>query len=879
VIVAVTADPNGSVWIASDFALQRMKSTGVVETLSKESGLDGRILAVTAARDSSLWVSTISGVYHVIGGSAQKMGWKEDKLRGPVTGIREAADGSLWLSRVRGVDHLVDGRMMRFGREDGLVTRRIASITVDEKDGSVWVAMSDGLARIRDGRVRTYHAKDGLLSDSVYGVVQDLDGNLWIPTSRGLFTMKRAAIERFDAGDVDRLPIAVFRKSDGLRSSDFTGGMDRPGFRASDGNLWFPTTRGLVLVDPERLNTSNADPRVRIESIVSNSEKRQFDIAYTAPLFDSPESMTFRYKLEGFDDSWNEVGSRRTAFYTNVPPGKYRFVVQAMTAEGRMAQVATPIDVVPYFYETWLFRIASGLAVILLALVLHRRRIDAIQRHQDDLRKSEEHFRSLIENASDMILVVGVDDAIRYASPSVGRALGFGASAMTRRFLGDFLTDPKAGDAFLADVRGKGVHAATLLFLDDSGQRREVEVVGATYGEDSRVILNCRDVTDRRKLESQLEQATRLASLGRLAATVSHEFNNVLMGIQPFIDHIRRKSDDPAILRATTQMTQSVIRGKGISEEILRFTRPVDPTVRPIPVRSWLVDLETEMRSLVGQDMRLAIVAPNGLTLAGDVSQLNQVLTNLAINARDAGATSVRLEAGAVEGSGVFPFGIVLEPERFAHIRFSDNGSGISAAVLPKIFEPLFTTKLTKGTGLGLAVAHQVVARHGGELFVESRVGAGTTFHLFLPIAVSDSGELLTCDETVVTVDTPGCRILLIEDDTIVAEGMMTLLEDRGFHVDLAVNGGEALNLIPRSAPDVIVLDVGLPDIDGIELYGRIARKWPRLPVIFSTGHGDIASLEAGLPAPHPQCLLKPYTVETLISAIASAAEPDRFVA
>jgi PAS domain S-box-containing protein len=207
-----------------------------------------------------------------------------------------------------------------------------------------------------------------------------------------------------------------------------------------------------------------------------------------------------------------------------------------MTAEGRMAQVATPIDVVPYFYETWLFRIASGLAVILLALVLHRRRIDAIQRHQDDLRKSEEHFRSLIENASDMILVVGVDDAIRYASPSVGRALGFGASAMTRRFLGDFLTDPKAGDAFLADVRGKGVHAATLLFLDDSGQRREVEVVGATYGEDSRVILNCRDVTDRRKLESQLEQATRLASLGRLAATVSHEFNNVLMGIQPFID-------------------------------------------------------------------------------------------------------------------------------------------------------------------------------------------------------------------------------------------------------------------------------------------------------------------------------------------------------
>lgn len=227
----------------------------------------------------------------------------------------------------------------------------------------------------------------------------------------------------------------------------------------------------------------------------------------------------------------------------------------------------------------------------------------------------------------------------------------------------------------------------------------------------------------------------------------------------------------------------------------------------------------------------------------------------------------------------MFAFGIVREPDRFAHIRFSDNGSGISEAVLPKIFEPLFTTKLTKGTGLGLAVAHQVVARHGGELFVESRLGAGTTFHLFLPIALSDSGELLTADDTIAPVDTPGCRVLLVEDDAIVAEGMIVLLEDRGFHVDWAGTGGEALSLIPRCAPDVVVLDVGLPDIDGIELYGRIVKKWPRLPVIFSTGHGDMASLEAELPPPHPQCLLKPYTVEALIGAIASAAEPDRFVA
>jgi PAS domain S-box-containing protein len=722
----------------------------------------------------------------------------------------------------------------------------------------------------------------------VYGVVQDRDGNLWIPTSLGLFTMKRSAIDEYERGAIERIPIAVFRKSEGLKSSDFTGAMDRPGFRAFDGRLWFPSTRGLVVADPATLRALTAPPRVLIEGLSANGEafsgtridvpgRRQIQIAYSSPTFQSPEETTFRYRLEGFDETWNDVGRRRTAFYTNVPPGRYRFVVQAMTAEGRMNEAMLPIEVVPHFHERWLFRFACGLLVLLVALVLHRRRVDALRRHQVELRKSEEHFRSLIENASDMIVVVGEHGRIEYASPSVERSLGFTANELPET-LGALLCESEAGEAFLSEVRERERAASMLAFRDASGARRDVDVVGATYGDDERIVLNCRDNTERRRLESQLEQANRLAGLGRLAATVSHEFNNVLMGIQPFIDLIRRKSTDSTTLRATGQMTLSVARGKRISEEILRFTRPVDPTVRPIPVRSWLLDLDTELRSLVGSDVRLALVAPQGLTISGDIAQLNQILTNMAINARDAGATIVRIDAEPAGGDGVYPFGVIREPESFAHLRFTDNGSGISDSVLPKIFEPLFTTKLTKGTGLGLAVAHQVVMRHGGELFVESRVGAGTTFHIFLPIALSEAGELLSGDETFVCPDTPERRILLVEDDAIVADGMMSLLEERGFHVELARTGADALNLLPRCAPDVVVLDIGLPDIDGTEIYARIAKKWPELPVIFSTGHGDVSSLQSE-GASQPQCLLKPYTVDALIQAIVAVREEDRHVA
>jgi len=120
--------------------------------------------------------------------------------------------------------------------------------------------------------------------------------------------------------------------------------------------------------------------------------------------------------------------------------------------------------------------------------------------------------------------------------------------------------------------------------------------------------------------------------------------------------------------------------------------------------------------------------------------------------------------------------------------------------------------------------------------------------------------------------------VLLVEDDSMVAEGIAALLEDDGFTVALAITGGDALSMIPHFSPDVIVLDVGLPDMDGIEVYRRIGECWPSIPVIFSTGHGDVAALQ-GVPPPYPQFLLKPYTVETLVAAIATALQPEKIVA
>lgn len=895
-IMALAEDRSGALWVGHEAGLQRIVGGRVVQSFSAKDGLEGqRVHALSASRDGSMWVGTSGGLHRIVRGAARKLTEKDGLAPGPVVGIREAADGSLWLATMNSVEHFKERRATRFSREQGLASSTVTGITIDEVDGSIWVATGhDGIMRIRDGRVSSYRAANGLLSDTAYTILQDREGNLWVSTSFGLYTVKRNAFERFDRGEIDRIPTIVFRKSDGLKSSDFSGGFDRPGFRAFDGTLWFPTTRGLVVVDPKKLRENPSPPRVAIETISANGVdlgveaplvrahhgKRSIEIAYTSPTFHSPDTITFRYKLVGFDDEWHDAGKRRTAYYTNVSPGNYHFIVRATSSEGVSRDAATTIRVEPQFYETGSFQVAGIAVVLLLAWGAHRRRIGELQKHERALRKSEDHFRSLIENAPDMILIIDRVGRIAYASPSVRRTLGEMPEMRVGREMRELLVEPTECDRFLGEVRRGACHSATLRVRDASGSSRDVEIIGATVSHSDEVVLNCRDITDRRKLESKLEQASRLASLGRLAATVSHEFNNVLMGIQPFVEIIRRKSTDETVQNATTRITQSLGRGKRISEEILRYTRPVEPSVKPVEVRSWLLDLETEIRSLVGPSVRMAILAPEGLAVSADVAQLNQVLTNLAINARDAGATSVRLDVRKVEGDGDFEFGIVRDPERFAHLSFCDNGTGIADSVLPHIFEPLFTTKKTKGTGLGLAVAHQVVSAHGGEIFVESKVGTGTTFHIFLPIARSEAGELLSGDDEIVAAPSAtSCRVLVVEDDTSVADGMLSLLELEGFTVALAPSGGDALSMIPRFAPDVIVLDVGLPDIDGIELYRRLKKQWPQLRVIFSTGHGDIAALQETMPPPAPLYLQKPYSIETLVTAIATATGHDRVVA
>ena len=379
-----------------------------------------------------------------------------------------------------------------------------------------------------------------------------------------------------------------------------------------------------------------------------------------------------------------------------------------------------------------------------------------------------------------------------------------------------------------------------------------------------RVTGSMTDMTERKQLEEQLTHSRRLSSLGRVAASIAHEFNNVLMGIQPNVELLRRRAS--AENRVTLDhIVQSVQRGKRVTDEILNFTRPSEPRLECASVPRFIEGWADQIRAVLGPQIELQVqpVESDIFMLADDL-QLAQVLTNLALNARDAmpGHGRITITASLGRSFASYGFGVVKTPDGYVHIAVSDDGSGMTPEQMGHLFEPLFTTK-RGGTGLGLAISYQLVARMGGHIFVESQVAKGTTFHLMVPA----THPVLAARESKKRA-LPLRTVLIVEDEPAVAAGLEILLEIEGITATTVTTGAEAVPAIERLQPDAVVLDIGLPDCDGADVYEAIAARWPALPVLFSSGQMQSEKLQAHLARRNTKILIKPYDFEEFRQAI-----------
>lgn len=503
--------------------------------------------------------------------------------------------------------------------------------------------------------------------------------------------------------------------------------------------------------------------------------------------------------------------------------------------------------------------------------------VSAMKQVLDALRASDERFRLVAQATSDVVWDYDVVQGQVWWSEGLHTLFAHKVSQHTDvSFWSDRIHPDerqRVADGFHASVPSAEHWHDEYRFQKADGTYAKVldraYIVREADGGVRRVVGSMVDVTQQRTLEAQLQQVQRVATLGQLAASMAHEFNNVLMGILPFAEILRRLTAHiPRAQEATSHIQTAVLRGKKVTGEILRFTRRVEPTFRPVDVRDWLQSFHAEAVALVGQTIQVEVHLPaEPLELNGDQTQLNQVLANLVINARDASPPGGRVVIGAVRSDDC----IVEGGEAGAiDVTVEDYGTGMDASTIERIFEPLFTTK-ANGTGLGLAISAQVIQAHDGVIRVDSKQGKGTTFHLLLPVRHAGAGPATDAPAELPLLPK---SVLIVEDDDAVAAGIAMLLESEHVATTRVAMGAEAVAAIQRGNPDIVFLDIGLPDVSGVEVFQQIHDRWPQLRVVLMTGHYSPAELQSVLSLPHVGFLQKPFGADALRGVLKLTSEP-----
>lgn len=517
-----------------------------------------------------------------------------------------------------------------------------------------------------------------------------------------------------------------------------------------------------------------------------------------------------------------------------------------------------------------------------LFLVTYVRDISERKAAEAEVARSEQKFRAIFENARDAIFLIAGDSGYIDCNPA--------ATEMFRCAKEDLLTrnpqyfsPPVQPDGRDTEQKAEELITAALAGNPQSFEWRHRRPDGSEF--DAMAVLSrfevdsapmllaiVRDISQRKSLENQLYHAQKMESIGTLAGGVAHDFNNLLTVITgySFMIKTRLASDDPQMVMID-QILSSSDRAAQLTRGLLAFSRKQVIAPKPVELNDIVNRVEKLLRRLIGADVQFrTTLAEKPLRLLADESQLEQVLMNLATNARDAmpegGSLIISTEEKREEH---YSFHGLIKPGNYALIKVSDTGCGMDEQTRAKIFEPFFTTKeLGQGTGLGLAIVYGIVKQHNGFINVYSEPGRGTTFKIHLPLI----SELIAHTDAEVEPPPKGGTetILLTEDDDIVRTMAGSFLQDFGYRVIAAVDGEDALEKFAKHEQeiDLLILDVMMPKKNGGEVYKTVKSQRPDLDVLFVSGYAPDIIRQKGILAEDIQFISKPVSPADLLRKV-----------
>jgi PAS domain S-box-containing protein len=511
-----------------------------------------------------------------------------------------------------------------------------------------------------------------------------------------------------------------------------------------------------------------------------------------------------------------------------------------------------------------------------------------IQGFRKELIEREELFRLITENAADMIAVVDTKGRRLYNSPSYEKILGYTIQELAGTASADQI-HPEDREKVLkasADARqtGKGTTLEYRIRHKDGTWRTLESTASAILksGQVEKLVIVNRDVTERKRLEEQFRQSQKMEAVGRLSGGVAHDFNNLLGVIIGYGEVVQERIEQDSPLRpCVDEILRAGHRAASLTRQLLAFSRQqvLDPRILDLNVV--VKDMEKMLKRLIGEDIQLNTTLDSALMrIKADQGQIEQVIMNLAVNARDAMPKGgiLRLETSNFyideEFTRRYPYPIMVGD--YVLLTVTDNGIGMDATTRARAFEPFFTTKEKgKGTGLGLSMVYGVVKQSGGYIEVVSEPGAGAAFKIFLPKA---RGEECNPQEqpAQLPVSLHGTEtVLLVEDEMSLRKLSRHLLELCGYEVLEAESGPEALSMSRHRQQKIHLLltDVVMPGVSGRVLADEILKERPEIRVVYMSGYTGQTVGEHGVLAEGSFFLPKPFTREALARKIRAALD------
>lgn len=703
IVLSIAEDADNNLWVSTRKGLNRIRN-GKVTVFNQAHGLPGDIvLCLYRDKEGVLWAGSRGGLSRFDGERFKTYTTADGLSNNYVLSLYEDGQKNLWIGTgTGGLNRFKNGHFSAYTTKAGLSSNSIWGLTGDA-DGTLWVGTSGGgLNRFKNGKFTSYTMREGLIDDQLFALLSDGHGYLWMSSNKGISRVAKGQLNAYAEGRLSTLTPETYGTSDGLRNRECNGGFQPAGWQTRDGRLLFPTMEGVSAIDPGKIRESRISPTVTIEKVEIDGKrfdggsgvqakpgKGQLQIDFNAPSLRWPHKIRFKYTLEGFDKEWIDAGERRTAYYTNIPPGEYRFRVIAGMSAGLWNKTGASISIglSPHFYQTHLF---IGFGVLLLVGVCvgaYRLRIETLRGNERrlvqlvdertsalqeqiaakegayaELAEAQQHLLELSRRSGMAEVATGVLHNVGNVLNSVNVGAGLVAGKVRELRLEQLSASVKLLEQHLPDLTG-------FVTTDPKGQRIIPYLA---------------------KLSAHLEGERRLL-LTELGSLTSH------------VDHIKQ----------IVASQQSFAKVSALTETV-------------------------SLQALIKDAMKLAEIHESELQISQELDdvpnvvaakhKILEILVNLLGNAK---------YAVLDHNSGLRRIRVCLKlltPERI-RIEVHDTGVGIAQDNLTRIFAHGFTTK-PKGHGFGLHSGALAARQMGGSLWAESEgLGCGATFVLELPVS------------------------------------------------------------------------------------------------------------------------------------------------